>query len=214
MPRLVESLSDRVYARLREQIVAGDRSAQSPVRQDAVASDLGVSKIPVREALSRLAQDGLVVRLPNRGWFVRPLSMAEAEEVYALRLALEPQAAARACRVAQAPERACVEAAYTRLLAARDLTLSVTAVRNREFHLALVDETDRPLTRQLLERLALLAERYVVQHLRPAGRNDRARHEHAALLRAWLGGDATAVATQLQAHLEGTLADLRRQLSH
>ena len=209
----VRALPDRIYEVLREQIVTGDLSGDTAVRQDSLASTLGVSKIPVREALTRLHQDGLVTRIPNRGWFVAPLSLAEAEEIYALRLSLEPAAAAHACAHATTGSRAAVESAYAALMAEDDPGLAAMARRNREFHLALVSDTARPLTLQLLERLALLAERYVLQHLRPEGRGDRARREHAALRDAWLAGSAEAVATLLQAHIAQTRQDLRRQLA-
>jgi DNA-binding GntR family transcriptional regulator len=209
----VRALPDRIYEVLREQIVTGDLSGDTAVRQDSLASTLGVSKIPVREALTRLHQDGLVTRIPNRGWFVAPLSLQEAEEIYALRLSLEPAAAARACMSATPSRRAAVESAYASLTATADLGLASIAKRNREFHLALVNDPARPLTVQLLERLSLLAERYVLQHLRPEGRGDRARREHTALHAAWLAGSADSVAELLQAHITQTREDLRKQLS-
>ncbi len=209
----VRALPDRIYEVLREQIVTGDLSGDTAVRQDALASTLGVSKIPLREALTRLHQDGLVTRIPNRGWFVAPLSLAEAEEIYALRLSLEPAAAARACAHATADSRAAVESAYAALMADDDPGLAAVARRNREFHLALVSDAATPLTVQLLERLSLLAERYVLQHLRPEGRSDRARREHTALQDAWLAGAADAVAELLQAHIAQTREDLCRQLA-
>ena len=211
MPLAIRALSDRVYEVLRERLVAGELGERA-VRQDALAQELGVSKIPVREALSRLAQDGLLMRIPNRGWFVCPLSMGEAEEIYALRLAIEPQAAAQACESATAAEREAVKSAYKALEAATRSDLSALARHNREFHLALATTETQPLTRRLIEQLALLAERYVAQHLRPHGRSDRARAEHAALHAAWIAGDSTQVATLLTAHIGGTLDDLRQQL--
>src|SRR3546814_19363793 len=72
----------------------GKLRTDTPIRQDALAAELGVSKIPVREALARLEQEGLMTSHPNRGYLVRPMSAAEADEIYALRLALEPAAAA------------------------------------------------------------------------------------------------------------------------
>ena len=79
---------------VRDFILSGVIPSEEPIRQDALAAELRVSKIPLREALARLEQDGLVVSHPNRGFFVRPMSPEEAEEVYALRIKLEPDAAA------------------------------------------------------------------------------------------------------------------------
>jgi hypothetical protein len=212
VPLAIRALSDRIYDVLRERIVAGELGERA-VRQDALAQELGVSKIPVREALSRLAQDGLLTRIPNRGWFVCPLSMAEADEIYALRLAIEPQAAAQACAVATPAEREAVRLAYLALEEATRSGLSALARHNRAFHLALVAAAAQPLTRKLIEQLALLAERYVAQHLRPHGRSERARAEHAALHAAWIASDRRQVEKLLTAHIGGTLEDLRQQLS-
>ena len=105
---VVRTLSERVFDIVREQIVSGRLSSEAPIRQDALAAELGVSKIPVREALARLEQEGLLTSHANRGFFVQPMSAVQAEEIYALRLAIEPQAAAYAAT--QADEAAWEEA--------------------------------------------------------------------------------------------------------
>lgn len=139
--------------------------------------------------------------------------MREAEEIYELRLALEPDAAARASRVATPDDQAAAREALSALdVAARD-ALHEVAHRNRAFHLALVRPLGAALTFQLIERLQVLAERYVVQHLKPAGREDRAHEEHHALLQAWLARDEAQVAGFLREHIGATLIDLRAQLS-
>jgi DNA-binding GntR family transcriptional regulator len=67
------------------------------------------------------------------------------------------------------------------------------------------------LTTQLVERLAILAERYVIAHLQPAGRDARAHLEHRGLIDAWLDRDGPQVEKRLKAHIQGTLTDLREQ---
>jgi DNA-binding GntR family transcriptional regulator len=84
-------------------------------------------------------------------------------------------------------------------------------VRNREFHIALVEAGQRTLTTQLVERLAILAERYVIAHLEPAGRDARAHVEHQALFDAWLARDKKLVEKLLKEHIQGTLKDLRAE---
>lgn len=193
--------------------MAGQLPVDEPVRQDALATELGVSKIPLREALARLEQDGLLFSQANRGWFVRPMSMAEAEEIYDLRLAIEPTAAARASLAASEDERNTARQAFAALDAAARDDLSAVAKCNREFHTALVRPCHRMLTAQLSERLEILAERYVLAHLEPAGREDRAHLEHRILLDTWLARDAEQVHSLLVHHLSSTLDDLRAHFS-
>lgn len=209
MSIITRSLSDQAFELIRERILSTRIAPLTPIRQEALAEELGISKIPLREALTRLEQHGLLSSLPNRGYFVPALSAEEAEEIFALRLKIEPDAAAAACLVAEAAEQEAARQAL-RLLERSKIE---TAALNRAFHLSLVRPGGRQLTAQLVERLQVLAERYVRKHLEPEGREQRADQEHRSILEAWLARDHTAVSRLLTAHLSATLTDLREQLS-
>ena len=86
-----EPLGDRVYATLREYLRAGRIPAGQPLQEAALAAQLGVSRTPVREALTRLASDGLVVT-EGRSFVLPSLTVEDIEEIYALRFLLEPEA--------------------------------------------------------------------------------------------------------------------------
>jgi DNA-binding GntR family transcriptional regulator len=86
-----QPLSDRVYDTLREYLRAGRIATGEPLQEAALASRLGVSRTPVREALARLASDGLVVA-DGRSFTVPALTDADIEDIYALRYLLEPEA--------------------------------------------------------------------------------------------------------------------------
>jgi len=212
MSIVVRTLSDRVFEVVREQILQGRLPKGEPIRQDALATELGISKIPLREALARLEQEGLLINHPNRGYYVQAMSRAQVDEIYALRLSIEPHAAAYASGVATDEDREHAKRAFTALDTAAHSSLADVAVRNREFHIALVEPGRRPLTTQLVERLAVLAERYVIAHLEPAGRDARAHVEHEELFNAWLERDKRKVEKLLKEHIQGTLKDLRAQL--
>jgi DNA-binding GntR family transcriptional regulator len=212
-PLIVKAgLADQIYAVVRERIVSGDLSGDAAIRQDALAAELGVSKIPLREAFARLEQDGLVVSIANRGFFVSPLSPDEAYDVFDLRLKLEPSAVAEAARVATDADRDEARRALAALnKATADRAASVAAL-NRAFHMTLVRPSGRAMTLQIIERLQVVAERYVVKHLEPSGRNARAIGEHDALYAAWAATDADEAARLNTAHIESTLRDLREEL--
>ncbi|MCP3733935.1 GntR family transcriptional regulator [Sphingomonas sp. RP10(2022)] len=210
---VVRTLSERVFEIVREQIVIGRLATDTPIRQDALAAQLGVSKIPLREALARLEQEGLLVSHANRGYFVQPMSAEQVDEIYALRLTIEPAAAAHAALVADGAARAQTAEAFERLDSAAGSNLAEVAVRNRDFHTALVRPGGRLLTTQLVERLSILAERYVVAHLQPAGRESRAHLEHRGLLDAWMARDAVTLEALLLQHIAGTLDDLKQQFA-
>lgn len=212
MSIVVRNLSEQLAELVRDRILAGSVPQDLPIRQDALAAELGVSKIPLREALTRLEQEGLLRSQANRGYFVRRLSATEAEEVFALRRKLEPDAAAAAAAQASDEERRRAETALVeleRVTAQHDLSVGAA---NRAFHLALVRPAAQPVSASIIERLHILSERYVRVHLEPLGRNERANEEHRHLIDAWLGRDGDRVARLMRMHIDQTLEDLRRQL--
>jgi DNA-binding GntR family transcriptional regulator len=200
--------TEDVVEAVRARILSGAIAPDSAVRQDSLAASLGISKIPLREALCRLEQDGLLRSIANRGFFVAPMTRADAEEIYALRLKLEPDAAAAAAKRADEAERAVAKRALAALNKGGD-----AGAANRNFHLALIRPSGMALTVGILEKLQVLGERYVRKHLEPRGRRARAKAEHAALLDAWLARDGAGVARLTKAHAAETLRDLREQLA-
>jgi DNA-binding GntR family transcriptional regulator len=208
----IRTLSDRLVEVLRDLIVSGAIESELPMRQDALAAQLRVSKIPLREALARLEQDGLVMSQPNRGFFVRPMSAAEAEEIFALRLKLEPDATARASLDAGDDDRCRARAALAQFEADASALKPTVGAANRAFHLALVQPCGQRLTTDMVARLHVLADRYVRKHLEPRGRVPRAETEHHEMLDAWLERKDARVRELVAAHLEHTLGDLREVL--
>lgn len=211
MSLVVQTLSEQIFTLVRDRIITGHIPSDAPIRQDALAAELGVSKIPLREALARLEQEQLLVSYANRGFFVRSLSVDEAEEVFALRLKLEPDAVGAASKVATPEHRAAAQLALEALDKAMVANKELVGGLNRAFHMSLVQPLGRPLTIQIIERLNIISERYVRKHLEPAGRDDRAHTEHLAMLELWSQGQANAVAGMMQDHIASTLADLRRE---
>lgn len=87
--RADQPLADHVYHAITDDIIAGRLAPETPLGQIALAERFSVSRTPVREALTRLATDGLVRLVPARGYFVNDLSRNDVQDVYAVRYALE-----------------------------------------------------------------------------------------------------------------------------
>ena len=208
---LVQSMTSQLTVRFRERILAGAYAPGSALRQDILAAEFGTSKIPVREALVHLQSEGLVDIFPNRGFQVRPLAAAELEEIFCLRLQIEPIAVARAAKLATAGDHEAARKALRRLndaLAAEEYAAS--GQLNRAFHLLLAVPRVQPVAAEILGRLHTLAQRYVQAHLRPEGRVKRAMREHAALLKVWCSGRPKETRRLLHSHIESTRDDLLR----
>jgi DNA-binding GntR family transcriptional regulator len=208
---LVQSMTSQLIVRFRERILAGTYAPGSALRQDILAAEFGTSKIPVREALVQLQSEGLVDIFPNRGFQVRPLATAELDEVFSLRLQIEPNAVALGAKRAGAADHAAARKALDQLndaLAAEEFSSS--GQLNRAFHLLLIVPRLQPVANEILGRLHTLAQRHVQAHLRPEGRVKRATREHAALFKTWCGGKSKEVRALVHTHIESTRDDLAR----
>jgi DNA-binding GntR family transcriptional regulator len=204
-------MTSQLIVRLRDRILAGTFAPGSALRQDILASEFGTSKIPVREALVQLQSEGLVDIFPNRGFQVRPLAAAELDEVFRLRLQVEPAAVARGAKLATADDRVAARNALDQWNAAAAAgEFNSTGQLNRNFHLLLIVPRLQPVAAEILSRLHTLAQRYVQAHLRPEGRVKRASREHAALLKAWRMGKSQEVRALIHTHVKSTRDDLVR----
>jgi DNA-binding GntR family transcriptional regulator len=210
---LVQSMTSQLIVRFRDRILSGAYAPGSALRQDGLAAEFGTSKIPVREALVQLQSEGLVDIFPNRGFQVRPLASAELDEVFRLRLQIEPTAVARGATLAAAEDHAAARGALEQLNEATAAgEFGASGQLNRAFHLLLTVPRLQPVAAEILSRLHTLAQRYVQAHLRPEGRGKRATREHAALLRAWSAGKSREARALMHAHIKSTRDDLKGRL--
>jgi DNA-binding GntR family transcriptional regulator len=142
-PLRVVSVVDRVYSVLQERILNGDLEAGSRVHQANISQELGVSRTPVREALSRLAADGLVELLPNRGARVADVALEDMRISYEARLAIEPVAARLAAERRSPDDLKRMKAALAEQRRARTTRAAYAAIRR--FHLAVVEASRNAL---------------------------------------------------------------------
>ena len=203
------SLADQLFYLLRARIVSGELAHGEPIRQDTRAAEFGISKIPLREALARLEQDGLVASYVNRGFVVTAMTPAEADEVFTLRAKLEPDAAVAGSHLATEADHHRAREAFTAFSTAPP---GERAERNRAFHLSLIRPGVGDLTYRLVERLNVIAERYVLFHLAPPSRPQTANAEHQNLLELWLNRHEHALATAARDHIDATHRDLMRDM--
>lgn len=205
------SITEQVYRRVRGLLLEGGYEPGQRLNEVALAERLEVSRGPVREALERLSQEGLVVRVPRRGTFVRRYGRHEVRELMELRRVLESAAGRLAVERASAEE----------LEAMRELQTAADAMIKRgsgyppdkDFHQAVV----RLAKNRELERTSGL----VYDQLRlarslsskTAGRAREAWREHAAILRALLARDRAAVEAALAAHLAAAEAVMLASVS-
>ncbi|BDX00892.1 GntR family transcriptional regulator [Maricaulis maris] len=197
------SVVDRLADRIRSRILANEFVPGEALRQEALAEAYKVSRMPVREALRQLEVEGLVVFHANKGVTVSPVSAAEMEELFDLRIQLEPGLFAHAIQAACTADIARIEEIRDREKAAlANNDAASWGALNREFHAALHAPADKPRTQALVRALNQNIERYVRLQLSlgPEARRT-ADAEHDALLDAVKARDPVAGANRMVAHI-------------
>src|SRR5512143_1313775 len=142
-----QTVASMTVTALRERILRGDFPDGDPLRQDALADELGVSRIPVREALRQLEAEGLVTFNPHRGAVVSSLSLGEIDELFELRAQIEGDLLRRAIPHMTAEDHArAAEILDAYELALHKGQVPVWGALNWQFHSTLYAPADRELT--------------------------------------------------------------------
>ncbi|MGW6055660.1 GntR family transcriptional regulator [Streptomyces sp. NPDC055189] len=196
-PHPIPSRTQYVLEAVKHRILTGQLAPGQPLVETELAAQFAVSKTPVREALKTLAGTGLVVMSQYKGATVRTVDAAMAQEVYDVRLLLEPEALRRTVRSGALLEEArdALERADTASDAAE------RSLANREFHRALYVPCGNPLLSRMLDdvrdQAALVSA--VAWAALPSWEREAA--EHREILRLALAGEADAAARGLHDHI-------------
>jgi DNA-binding GntR family transcriptional regulator len=199
-------LRDEVYQRILTQVQRGDLAAGSRVRDVALAAQLGVSRTPVREALLRLAGEGVLDTALGRGFRVRPLDPAELRDVGQILGALE----SLALRVSPAP----AEPRRGRLV---DLDRRLEQTRGDpsrsldledDWHRALLEECPNQRLLELIFSLRQIPRRYLAAYMREAGRPGLSTLPHAKILQALADGGPDSGASVFEQQWKKGVAEL------
>jgi DNA-binding GntR family transcriptional regulator len=208
-----KSVVDMAVEALREKILRGDYAEGAPLRQDALAADLGVSRIPVREALRQLEVEGLVTFSPHYGAVVTQLSLSEIQELFELRALLEGDLVRRAVPRLTADDVARAEAVLEAYDAAFERgDVAAWGELNWEFHSTLLAAADRPVTLNLLGTVHNQSDRYMRLQLKLTHGEIRASSEHRAILDAAKSGDGRRAAALMKEHVRNAGRSLVRFL--
>ena len=201
-PFKVQSVTDRVYVELRERILAGDLEPDERLHQEALSAELGVSRTPVREALGRLASDGLVELLPNRGARVAETSSDDMAASYDARLVIEPAAARLAAEHRNPAQIAAMRAAIAAHRGAAAVPRAAFA-GNRDFHLAMLRCSGNPFLQRFGESLWVtrLGLRVYVEQRETPEMIALDADEHEAICDAIEAGDGDAAEAACAAHI-------------
>lgn len=195
------SAADVVFDNLRRAIISGELEDGQALRQEELAHHFNTSRIPVREALTRLEQHGLVQIRRYHGYTVAGLSRQEVEEICHFRALLEGEVVARA--VARMSEATFAKAKKYCEAFSKERDRVLWNDLNREFHYALYEESGLPYHLEAIHAALDKTERYLVDQLTLTAGMSRARQEHKAILEACIARDAKLAARLTREHILG-----------
>ncbi len=191
--------STRVADELRRGIMSGTWVSGAPLRQEQLARRLGVSRIPVRDALTVLQAEGLVEMVPHKGAIVAPLSLAAVEEAFAMRIALEPIALRSAfANLSKSDLGTAADALDEEAAASTDYDWAQT---NWRFHHSLYRGSPYVFLLSTLKALNQTANRYLIMGRSTRLRSKASAQEHRALLAACRARRLVEAETILDSHL-------------
>lgn len=211
------SLTHEVYQRLRQAVLGGAVRPGQKLKIHALVDQLGVSQGAVREALSRLASEGLVTAQPQRGFRVRPISRAELLDLTQVRIGIEQQCLARAIAHGDAQWEAALSVAYRELSKTPEKTPDMHMPEpwsqlHSHFHESLVNACDSPWLLRLRSQLFTQAERYRRLSVPLVRTRRNVNAEHRAIVQAALARDSERACELMAAHFEKTTGILLKAL--
>jgi GntR family transcriptional regulator, rspAB operon transcriptional repressor len=201
-----ESLSDQVFATLREAIISRTLAPGSAVTEAQLAKDLGVSKTPVREALLRLREVGLVQSLPIRGMTIIESSREALIQAYELRGILESAVAGRAALRASSAETHEMETVAKQSLAfAKQHDAENFRQKDREFHAAVWAASGNPELERIAGNAYLLSSALRAIHAMSSTDSIKCAQQHVDIAAAIKAQDATKAAEVAADHVRDVL---------
>ncbi|MCC5987925.1 MAG: GntR family transcriptional regulator [Pararhodobacter sp.] len=198
-----------VFDALRQAIIKGDLKEGEHLRQDEIARAFNVSRIPVREALLKLEQHGLVRTQRYKGAVVSGLSLDEASEIFDFRALLEPEVIRHA--VPRMTQTVLEEARTFCEAFARDENPMNWGDLNRRFHSTLYEASGLSFHMEVLNNALDRVEPYLRAQLLLSDGMDRANREHRGILEACAAGDGERAAELTRAHIQGARNSLQRR---
>ncbi|PYY03458.1 MAG: GntR family transcriptional regulator [Acidobacteria bacterium] len=192
-----QSLTSAVADKLRDQIIRGVIPEGAQLRQDAIANQFKVSRIPVREALRQLDAEGLITILPNRGAIVPALSPEDIEELFSIRALLEPEVLKLSIPHLTEEDFSRADAVlrqYVKELR-RDDHVSAWGRLNWEFHSILYSRADRPHFMSIIRKV-----------------NNNGEQEHHAILKLCRERNSRAACQLLAEHIRHAGQSLKEAL--
>jgi DNA-binding GntR family transcriptional regulator len=203
---------DRALQQLRGKVISGALMPGEQIRQQEMAQELGVSRVPLREALNLLADQGLLLHRPNSGYFVAKRAPNELAQILRILQLLENELLSSM----QWPDQACID----RLKELNEQMRAVAGTEdwtplvslNREFHLLMYALSPFKLILEEVKRLWTLADTFIATKMSDTGARLRTVEEHDAVIASLVKRDRVLLLATLETHRASTASGLSPEI--
>lgn len=196
---------DLVEDELRARIMSGQLAPGSALRQEALSDELGVSRIPIREAIRLLSAEGLVDLVPHKGAFVSMISMEEVQELFDLRLRLEPWLFREASILISETD---LDHAVQIVQSMNNVDAKEWGKLNWDLHELLYHSAQRPTAMNIVRSLHEKTERYLRFQVVNAPIRQQANEEHLALIDLCRNRQGDKAKDALEQHLRDAASQI------
>ena len=199
--------NEYTYNKLKEWILAGNSQPGQKINQDEFAEMTGVSRLPVRNAIERLASEGLVIIQPRRGAIVAPISADDLIQIFNTRCYLEPIAIIEAARNARPSDFLRIKES----LSEQDHSiadLETLLKQNKEFHFSIYSLSSNSILLRTLNNLWELSDRYRRIYFNTISERLRVATDHEEIISHLLNNEIQEAADKMVIHTRSSLSDI------
>jgi DNA-binding GntR family transcriptional regulator len=197
------SLTERVYRRLRKDIITGRIPGGTRMVESALAAKMAVSRTPVREALHKLGLEGLLYAIPRSGYVVEEMSDHDIQDLFDIRLEIEKIAAQKALSRITPDELRHLEENLKRMdQAIRSGMLQNLGELDQEFHVTIYRAARSKTLYRICRNLSDYTLKYRIALSLPPDLVRKMRNHHRSIFNALAAGDETGLASAIHCHLQ------------
>ena len=198
------TIKSQVADVISEKILTGEYPGGYAIRQETIASDLGVSRVPVREALLQLEKEGLVTNVPHKGAVVASLSIDDAIDIFETRRIIELHLLEKAISSATEDDYLVINNLLEEYEASvrNGAGASVLSKLNWDIHLSFLKPANRPRSLELLKSFYCLLDRYLRLQIEPESARIVAVKDHRDLYESYINKDVKLAVKLMRRHLD------------
>ncbi len=204
-----KSLEEQVYSRLEEEILCGLHKKGESLTEISLSERLGVSRTPVRSALHRLADDGLVEIIPNKGAVVIGITINDLIDTYRIRMRLEGLASSMAAgKLTEEDKKALEESVELAEFYMKKQDAEHLKELDTDFHSTIFRASGNRMLYRILSELHRNIRTYRKLSLTVPGRLEKTMNEHREILNALIEGDAEKADMLTSLHIERAMKNM------